>query len=85
MTAGHFIYIPVILLVGIVIGWILGGRPGRPRGEGCVFGGAEEEGEEGLAPSRLVGLGAPRLVGLAPSALVGLAASRLVWLALRTS
>jgi hypothetical protein len=29
MTAGHFIYIPVILLVGIVIGWILGGRAAR--------------------------------------------------------
>lgn len=25
-TAGHFIYIPVILLVGIVIGWVLGSR-----------------------------------------------------------
>ena len=29
MTAGHFIYIPVILLVGIVIGWILGGRAAK--------------------------------------------------------
>jgi hypothetical protein len=26
MTAGHFIYIPCVLLVGIVIGWILGSR-----------------------------------------------------------
>ncbi|HUU36533.1 MAG TPA: hypothetical protein VMW48_20850 [Vicinamibacterales bacterium] len=25
-TAGHFIYIPVTLLVGIVIGWVLGSR-----------------------------------------------------------
>ena len=25
-TAGHFIYIPVILLLGIVIGWVLGSR-----------------------------------------------------------
>ena len=25
-TAGHFIYIPVILLMGIVIGWVLGSR-----------------------------------------------------------
>jgi hypothetical protein len=25
-TAGHFIYIPVVLLVGIVIGWVLGSR-----------------------------------------------------------
>lgn len=26
MGAGHFIYIPAVLLVGIVIGWILGSR-----------------------------------------------------------
>ena len=26
MTAGHFIFIPSILLLGIVIGWILGSR-----------------------------------------------------------
>ncbi len=26
MTAGHFIYIPSVLLIGIVIGWILGSR-----------------------------------------------------------
>ena len=26
MTAGHFIFIPSILLFGIVIGWILGSR-----------------------------------------------------------
>lgn len=26
MGAGHFIYIPAILLLGIVIGWILGSR-----------------------------------------------------------
>ena len=26
MTAGHFIFIPAILLLGIVIGWILGSR-----------------------------------------------------------
>ncbi len=26
MTAGHFIFIPAILLFGIVIGWILGSR-----------------------------------------------------------
>jgi hypothetical protein len=25
-TAGHFIYIPVVLLIGIVIGWVLGSR-----------------------------------------------------------
>lgn len=26
MTAGHFIFIPAVLLVGIVIGWVLGSR-----------------------------------------------------------
>lgn len=26
MTAGHFIFIPAILLLGIVVGWILGSR-----------------------------------------------------------
>ena len=26
MTAAHFIFIPAVLLVGIVIGWILGSR-----------------------------------------------------------
>ena len=26
MGAGHFIYIPATLLIGIVIGWILGSR-----------------------------------------------------------
>jgi hypothetical protein len=26
MTGAHFIYIPAILLVGVVIGWILGSR-----------------------------------------------------------
>ncbi|MEZ5293998.1 MAG: hypothetical protein R2745_23145 [Vicinamibacterales bacterium] len=25
-TAGHFIYIPVVLLIGVVIGWVLGSR-----------------------------------------------------------
>jgi hypothetical protein len=29
MTAGHFIYIPVCILIGIVIGWILGGRAAK--------------------------------------------------------
>jgi hypothetical protein len=27
--AGHFIYIPIVLLLGIVIGWILGTRAVR--------------------------------------------------------
>ena len=26
MTAGHFIFIPAVLLLGLVIGWILGSR-----------------------------------------------------------
>jgi hypothetical protein len=26
MTAGHFIFIPAVLLVGVVIGWVLGSR-----------------------------------------------------------
>lgn len=26
MSAGHFIFIPAVLLIGIVVGWILGSR-----------------------------------------------------------
>jgi hypothetical protein len=26
MTAGHFVFIPAVLLFGMVIGWILGSR-----------------------------------------------------------
>jgi hypothetical protein len=29
MGAGHFIFIPAVLLVGIVVGWILGSRAAR--------------------------------------------------------
>lgn len=29
MTAGHFIFIPAVLLLGIIIGWILGSRAAR--------------------------------------------------------
>jgi hypothetical protein len=29
VSAGHFIFIPAVLLVGIVIGWILGSRAAR--------------------------------------------------------
>jgi hypothetical protein len=29
VTAGHFIFIPAVLLVGLVIGWILGSRAAR--------------------------------------------------------
>ena len=33
MTLGHFIYIPGILLLGIVIGFILGGRKAELAGD----------------------------------------------------
>ena len=26
MSAGHFVFIPAVLIVGLVIGWILGSR-----------------------------------------------------------
>jgi hypothetical protein len=29
MTAAHFIYIPVCILIGVVFGWILGGRAAK--------------------------------------------------------
>jgi hypothetical protein len=29
VTAGHFIYIPVVLLVGVVLGWVLSSRSAR--------------------------------------------------------
>lgn len=29
MTSAHFIYIPVAMLVGMVFGWILGGRAAK--------------------------------------------------------
>lgn len=29
MTAGHFIFIPAVLIVGMVVGWILGSRAAR--------------------------------------------------------
>lgn len=29
MTAGHFIFIPAMILIGIVIGWMLGSRAAR--------------------------------------------------------
>ena len=28
-TAAHFIFIPAVLLIGVVIGWILGSRAAR--------------------------------------------------------
>jgi hypothetical protein len=29
VTAGHFIFIPAVMLVGMVVGWILGSRAAR--------------------------------------------------------
>jgi hypothetical protein len=29
MTAGHFIFIPSVALIGIIIGWVLGSRAAR--------------------------------------------------------
>ena len=29
MTAGHFIFIPSAMLIGVVIGWVLGSRAAR--------------------------------------------------------
>jgi hypothetical protein len=29
MTSSHFIFIPAVLLVGLVIGWVLGSRAAR--------------------------------------------------------
>jgi len=29
VTAGHFIFIPAVLLVGVIVGWVLGSRAAR--------------------------------------------------------
>jgi hypothetical protein len=29
MTAGHFIFIPSVMLIGVIIGWVLGSRAAR--------------------------------------------------------
>ena len=29
MTSGHFLFIPAVLFVGLVLGWILGSRAAR--------------------------------------------------------
>ena len=36
MTLGHFIYIPGILLLGLIIGYVLGGRASAVAGEELV-------------------------------------------------
>ncbi len=53
MGAGHFIFIPAVLLVGVVMGWILGSRAARDayavelrRREGRRSAGSEGAGSE---------------------------------------
>ena len=29
MTAGHFIFIPAVMLIGVIAGWVLGSRAAR--------------------------------------------------------
>ena len=29
MTSAHFIFIPAVLLIGVVVGWVLGSRAAR--------------------------------------------------------
>ncbi len=29
MTAGHFIFIPAMVLLGLIVGWVLGSRAAR--------------------------------------------------------
>jgi hypothetical protein len=29
MTAGHFIFIPAVMLIGLIAGWVLGSRAAR--------------------------------------------------------
>jgi hypothetical protein len=29
MTAGHFIFIPAVLLIGLILGWVMGSRAAR--------------------------------------------------------
>lgn len=47
MTAGHFIFIPAVLLVGVIIGWILGSRAAKD-----AFGAELRRREERAARSR---------------------------------
>ena len=83
MGAGHFIYIPAMILLGVVIGWILGSRaaqgrvrrrtapPGGFRGTGGREGG-QDAGPAGLSPA---GVQRPRLSRLASAS--GRPASRI--------
>ena len=44
MTAAHFIYIPMVLIVGVVLGFFLGGRAARD-----AFAAAEKKAERRAA------------------------------------
>lgn len=49
MSAGHFIFIPAVLLVGIVIGWILGSRAARDAYAAELRRREEKRGREGFS------------------------------------
>ena len=44
MPASHFIFIPAVLFIGIVIGWILGSRAAQGRVRGAGSSGARSGG-----------------------------------------
>jgi hypothetical protein len=51
MSAAHFIFIPAVLLVGIVIGWILGSRAAADA-YAAKLKRQEQKQADGLAPER---------------------------------
>ena len=51
MTAAHFIFIPAVLLVGVVIGWILGSRAAQDAFAAELRSG-EERAQEERKPDR---------------------------------
>jgi hypothetical protein len=63
VTAGHFIFIPAVLLVGLVLGWILGSRAAkdayamelRRREERAARNAAKGAGTVGHGPDRAAG------------------------------
>ena len=44
MPSSHFIFIPAVLLIGVVIGWVLGSRAAR---DVCGDSGAKERASRG--------------------------------------
>ena len=76
MTAGHFVFIPAVLIIGIVIGWILGSRAAgdayaaelRRREERAARGarGSRDDSESSSAKARPRGGGAPHALRNAP-------------------